>query len=163
MVGVKRSTWRLFGARDCGVACVGQERCVIAKGRQTLLYRPEIAWDIRPRDFFAGRRYHHTGRNGNSTELTLSVLRSGERAGERVQVEPVFGGAARADGLHGAKPGEVPVAIANLDVELAVLGPGGKQHRRLLAATFPAVGWRGDTDHAGLGFRCGWMVVCLLY
>lgn len=86
----------------------------------------------------------------------LSVSGSGvARSRQRVEIEPVFGRAPGADGLHDAASGDVPVPVPDLDVDLAGVGPGGEQHWRLLATAFPAVRRRGDAKRARLGVRCG--------
>jgi hypothetical protein len=59
----------------------------------------------------------------------------------------------------------VPVAVADLDIDLAGVGPGSEQHGRLLATALPAVRRRGDAKRAGRPmWRCdgsamSWSVV----
>ena len=53
----------------------------------------------------------------------------------------MFGSAARADGVNLAEAVEVPVAVADLDVDPAPAFPGGEEDGRGLAVAFPADGW----------------------
>ena len=83
------------------------------------------------------------------------LLASFERAVQVTQVEDVFGGAARADGLHHPETVQVPVAIADLDVDSRVRAVGGEQDGRVLAGTDPAVDGGGGTNGPLGGRRCG--------
>jgi hypothetical protein len=75
-----------------------------------------------------------------SSERGLSASGSGVAwSRQRVEIEPVLGGAAGADRLHDATSGDVPVSVADLDVDLAGVGPRCQQYGGLLATALPAV------------------------
>ena len=65
--------------------------------------------------------------------------------------QQVLSAAFGADRLDVPEPVQVPVAIADLDVQLPGRIIGRQQHRRVLAAALPAVNGRRRADHAGLG------------
>lgn len=57
---------------------------------------------------------------------------------ELAEIEHMFGGAARADRLNRSEAEEMPVAIADLDIDLSTWIVGGEEHSRSLAGAFPA-------------------------
>jgi len=63
-----------------------------------------------------------------------------DRRGRFPQVEFVRGGTAGTDGLHRAETVEMPVPVADLDVDPPAWLPGGEQDGWVLAGAFPAHG-----------------------
>ncbi len=73
----------------------------------------------------------------------------------------MLGGATGADGVDLAEAVEVPVAVADLDVDPAAGFPGGEEDGRRLAVAFPADG-RGDAAGGVLALRWVWTVLSRL-
>lgn len=103
-----------------------------------------------------GNAMHRADRCGGSIrERRVVAIRTPARSpsilqgvAEHAHIEHVLGGAARADRLDHAKALQVPVAIADLDIDAGVRPVRREQNGRILAGADPAIDGRGRPNRA---------------